>query len=168
MVRSVPGFRLTLAAFLALACAAVFAAKADTPPTAPPKLAALETMIQNLGYTTKESQSKQSFSIVWPGKYNYTMHFSLSQDNTLGYTYVDLATFTPDQQAKMKFVNMLEADDTGDFYFSMEHNSDGETAYANAILPIDGLTPQSLRATLSGFSDKIDQSDNLWNSDLWK
>ena len=164
MVRSGTGFHLALAFVLALASAA----KADTPPTAPPKLAALETMIQNLGYTTKESQSKQSFSTVWSGKYNYTMHFSLSQDGTLGYTYVDLATFTPDQQAKMKFVNMLEADDVGDFYFSMEHNNDGETAYANAIIPIDGLTPQSLRATLSGFSDKIDQSDNLWNSDLWK
>ena len=77
------------------------------------------------------------------------MHFSLSQDGTLGYTYVDLATFTPDQTAKMKFVNMLEADDTGDFYFSMEHNNDGETAYANAISRSTASRPQSLRATLS-------------------
>ena len=163
MVRSGTGSQLTLAFVLAFAFA-----RADTPAAVPAGLASLETMTQNLGYTTKESQTKQSFSIVWPGKYNYTMHFSLSQDGTLGYTYVDLATFTPPQTAKMQFINMLEADDAGDFYFSMEHNSDGETAYANAMIPIDGLTPQSLRATLSGFSDKIDQSDNLWKAGLWK
>jgi hypothetical protein len=169
MVRSGTGFHLTLAAVMALALAATTnAAKADTPVTTPPALASLETMIQNLGYTTKDSSTKQSFSIVWPGKYNYTMHFSLSQDGTIGYTYVDLATFTPPQTAKIQFVNMLEADDVGDFYFSMEHNSDGETAYANAMIPLDGLTPSSLRDTLTGFSNKIDQSEDLWNTDLWK
>lgn len=164
MVRFRPGFTLAFLSFLTFAAAA----QADTPQAKPTALASLETMVTNLGYATTDSTDNQSFSIMWSGKYNYKIHFDLSQDGTLGYAYVDLDTFTPAQIAKMQFVKMLEADDVGDFYFSMEKTSSGETLYANAIVPLDGLTPQSLRTTLGDWTNKIDANDADWNSDLWK
>lgn len=164
MIRFTGGFGLALVFFLAFA----FAAKADNPPAKPPALASLETMVGNLGYATTDSADKQAFSIVWGGKYDYKVHFDLSHDGTLGYAYIDLTTFKPEQVDKLQFVKLLEASDVGDFYFSMEKNTDGETLYANAIIPLDGLTPESLRTTLGGWINKVDASDALWNPNLWK
>lgn|ERR1700722_18399679 len=164
MIRFNGGFRLALVLFLAFAVAA----KADNPPAKPAALASLESMVGNLGYKTTDAADNQAFSITWDGKYNYIVHFDLSHDGTLGYAYIDLTTFKPEQVAKLQFVKLLEASDVSDFYFSMENNTDGETLYANAILPLDGLTPESLRSTLDSWINKVDSSDALWNPDLWK
>jgi hypothetical protein len=164
MLRLGAGIRLTLLLCLCFAATA----RADDKTSKPPALAALEKMVGNLGYATTDSSDNQAFSFSWAGKYNYTIHIDLSRDGTLAYTYVDLVTLTPEQIAKLQFVHLLEANDIGDFYFSMEKNGTGETLYANGIIPVQGLTPQSLRTTLSEYSDKIDGADNLWNTDLWK
>ncbi len=66
------------------------------------------------------------------------------------------------------FTKLLEADDVGNFYFSMEHQTAGEKLYANAIISLAGLKPADLRGTLSGMVGKADASDALWNTSLWK
>ncbi len=165
MTRFIKGFRLACVLLLGLAATAY----ADTPQAMPPALVSLETMVSNLGYTVTESTDKQSFSIPWSSdNYNYKIHFDLSEDRTLAYAYVDIDTYTQAQLTKMKFVKILEASDSGDFYFSMESNSSGATLYANAIIPMKGLTPQDLRSTLEGWAGKLDASRGLWDTSLWK
>ncbi len=113
--------------FLSLAAGS---AVADTPVAKPPGLASLETMVANLGYTPTESANQQDFSIVWSGKYDYKLHFNLSHDGTLAYAYayVDLTTLQPDQLGKLPFTKLLETDDAGDFYYSMESHNGHENS----------------------------------------
>jgi hypothetical protein len=141
---------------------------ADTPATKAPGMATLETMVTNLGYSTTEGADHKDFSIVWTGKYDYKLHFNLSRDGTMGYAYVDLTTLQPDQLAKLPFTKLLETDDAGDFFYSMENHNGHETLYGNVIIPISGLTPQSLRSILENAVAKLDADDKYWNSDLWK
>jgi hypothetical protein len=145
-------------------------ARADTQAGEPPELASLETMVGNLGYTTTEDPKKQWFSITWSGagNYNYKMHFSLSNSKTVYYAYVQLTDLTAAQLEKLQYAKLLEANDAGDFYFSMEKNDAGETLYGNAIIPVGGLTPQGLRTILSNWSDSMDATDAIWNTALWK
>jgi hypothetical protein len=141
---------------------------ADTPAKKAPALASLETMVGNLGYTPTDSADQKNFSIVWTGKYDYKFHFTLSQDGTLSYAYVDLTTLQPDQLAKLPFTNLFETNDTGDFFYSMESHNGKETLYGNVIIPLDGLTPQSLRTILGSAVAKLDADDKYWDTDLWK
>jgi hypothetical protein len=164
MIRFGAGYRLVFVTFLALGATA----RADTPAAEPAPLAALQAMVGNLGYATTTADDKQAFSITWSGNYDYEMHFYLSKDGTLGYAYVQLTTLTPGQLAKMQYIKMLEADDVGDFFFSMEKSDTGEHLYANAIIPLSGMTPPYLRSILEGWVSKMDASDNLWDPHLWK
>lgn len=146
-------------------------AKADTTANTPPQLAALETMVSNLGYTVTESSNKQYFWITWDGagNYNYKMHFDLSNSGTVYYAYVQLTTLSAAQLPKLQYAKMLEANDARNFYFSMESaDSGGETLYGNAILPVTGLTPQALRTILTNWSGSMDSTDALWDTTLWK
>jgi hypothetical protein len=144
------------------------AAPAITASAKPAALAALEAMVTNLGYTTTDAGDEQSFSITWVGKYNYVIQFDVSTDNTLGYAFVQMGTYTPQQLANLKYLKLLEQDDAGDYFYSAESNSDGsERVYANTILPLSGLTPTLLRGLLTGMTNKMDQSDKVWNASLW-
>ena len=81
-----------------------------------------------------------------------------------------LGTYGPDQLAKLDFAKLLETSDTGDFYFSMEKRPDGksESLYANILVPLSGLTPETLRSLLQSMSNKLDNSASIWDSSLWK
>jgi hypothetical protein len=147
---------------------AVQSAPAVTTTAKPAALAGLEAMVTNLGYATTDAADNQSFSITWVGKYNYVIQFDVSTDNTLGYAFVQMATYTPQQLASLNYVKLLEQDDAGDFFYSAEHNSDGsERLYANAILPLSGLSPTLLRGLLTGMANKMDAADKVWNAGLW-
>jgi hypothetical protein len=141
--------------------------RADAPQPEPAALSQLQTVVTNLGYTTTLSKDNQSFSIPWTGNYDYKVHFDLAPDGSIGYAYIDIEDLTPDQLAKLNFVKLLEASDVGNFYFSMESISNGETLYANAIIPLNP-SPQLLRTTLQGIDDKLNESSQIWDTSRWK
>ncbi|MBB5372067.1 hypothetical protein [Acidocella aromatica] len=154
---------------LALLLSGGLAAWADNAgPTEPDGLSKLQTMVGNLGYTTSLDSDKQAFAIEWHGDYDYRLHFDLSKDGTLAYAYVNVNTYKPADLAKLNLTKLLETSDIGDFYFSMENSTDGESLYANAIIPLAGLTPQSLRAMLESINDKLSSSSQIWDTSLWK
>jgi hypothetical protein len=161
------GFHLVLPLALTLAwfCANAAGAEAAQPP--PAALTKLEAMVANLGYTVSESPDKQSFGITWSGQYDYGVHFNVSKDQSLAYIYVQIVTLTPAQLAKLQYTKLLEANDGGDFYFSMESDENGaERLYANGMIPLAGLTLQDLRITLEGWISDLDGSAPLWSSYL--
>lgn len=154
---------------LALLLSGGLAAWADNAgPTEAPALSKLQSMVDNLGYTTELANDKQAFAIQWHGDYDYRLHFDLSKDGTLAYAYVNVNTYKPADLAKLNVAKLLEASDVGDFYFSMENSADGESLYANAIIPLQGLTPQSLRDTLESINDKLNSSSQIWDTSQWK
>jgi hypothetical protein len=154
---------------LALLLSGGFAAHADSAPqTEPEGLSKLQSLVNNLGYTTELASDKQAFAIQWHGDYDYRLHFDLSKDGTLVYAYVNINTYKPADLAKLNLTKLLETNDVGDFYFSMETSTDGEALYANAIIPVSGLTPQSLRSTLDSINDKLSSSSQVWDTSLWK
>jgi hypothetical protein len=161
---------LTLVLFLfGMAPSGVAPALADNAGQAePPALSKLQAMVDNLGYPTELADDKQSFAIQRHGNYDYRMHFYLSQDGTLAYAYVNIDSYKPDQLTKLNTLKLLEASNVGDFYFSMENKTDGELLYANSIIPLAGLTPQSLRSLLDGLDDKLNRSAEVWDTSLWK
>jgi hypothetical protein len=146
-------------------------AYAATPAPESPALVKLQQMVDNLGYDTTLSPDGTEFKFPWQGNnYSYTIHFSLLPNQTLAYAYVDLLTYNQTQLTKLNYVKLLELNDTGDFYFSMEKGQDGksEELYANSFAPVNGLTPEGLRVLLQRISDQIDNSGNVWDSSLWK
>jgi len=143
------------------------AAPVVTASTKPAALAGLEAMVSDLGYPTTDAGDNQSFSITWVGKYNYVIQFDVSSDSTLGYAFVQMGTYTPQQLTGLQYIKLLEQDDAGDYFYSAESNSDGsESLYANAILPLTGLTPSLLRGLLTGMANKMDSADKVWNTNL--
>jgi hypothetical protein len=166
-----PSFRQRFAPICLAAVALVTGARplwADAPKPEPAVLSQLQDEVTNLGYTTTLADDKQSFSIAWTGSYSYKIHFDLAGDASLAYAYVDIEDLTPAQLAKLNFIKLLEENDIGNFYFSMESNSTGETLYANAVIPVTGFTPQMLRTTVQGISDKLNDTAPLWDTSLWK
>lgn len=154
---------------LALLLSGGLAAWADNAgPTESAALSKLQSMVDNLGYATALDSDKQAFAIQWHGDYDYRLHFDLSKDGTLAYAYVNIDTYKPADLAKLDVPKLLEASDVGDFYFSMESGTDGESLYANAIIPLAGLTPESLRSTLDSINDKLSSSSQIWDTSLWK
>ncbi|WP_298215512.1 type III secretion system chaperone [Acidocella sp.] len=145
-------------------------AAADSPAAESPALAKLQQMVENLGYSVTPSSDNQSFSIQWQAHYNYTLNFEVSKDSTLAYAYVKLGTLDEAHLAKLNYAGLLEASDTGDYYFSMEKRADGksESLFANTILPLSNLTPEQLRGLLQAMANKLDGSAALWDSSLWK
>jgi hypothetical protein len=140
----------------------------DTAQTEPAALSKLQAMVNNLGYNTDLAGDKQSFAIQWQGDYDYRLHFDLSKDGTLAYAYVNINTYKPADMAKLDLTKLLETSDIGDFYFSMESGADGESLYANAIIPLGGLTPEMLRTTLDTINDRLNSSAQVWDTSLWK
>ncbi len=155
----------TLFLGLILPLAPLCPALADSEPAA---LAKLQTMVANLGYTTTLASDNQSFSIDWTGNYNYKITFDIAQDGSMAYAYVPVITYTAAQMAKLQYVKLMEENDIGDFYFSMEDKSDGEALYANIMLPVTGLTPATLRTRVQGISDKLNDTANTWDTTTWK
>lgn len=155
---------------IALAIASGSLAAAGTPTPEDPALAKLQKMVGNLGYSTALTSDNQSFGFQWQTTYNYTISFEISKDDTLAYGYVRLGTLGPDKLAKLDYAKLLEDSDTGDFYFSMEKQADGksEALYGNMVVPMSGLTPETLRGQLQSMADKLDHSAAAWDSSLWK
>jgi hypothetical protein len=163
--------RYILCFLYALTSAMGGAAFAASPAAESPGLTNLQQMVNNLGYNTTLSPDGKDIKFQWQSSnYTYMVHLSLTQDQTLAYAYVDLLTYSPTQLAKLDYAKLLEASDTGDFYFSMEKGQDGksEELYVNSVVPIDGLTPEALRLLLQGMADKIDDSGKAWDPTLWK
>ena len=146
------------------------AALADTPAPEDPALSKLQQMVENLGYATKLSSDNQTFSTQWQAVYDYTMIFNISKGVTLGYVYVKMGSFNPDQLAKLDYAKLLEADDVGDFYFSMERQADGksEKLYANVVLGLGGLSPADLRSLLQAMANRLDKTSAVWDPSTWK
>ena len=159
---------LALSLATALGGAAAVTARADSPATEPAPLALLQTDATNLGYSPVLANDKQSFSIAWTGDYNYKLHFQLSRDASIAYVYVNIGDFTPEQLGKLDFIKLLQENDLGNFFFSMEKSGTGQTLYANAIIPISGLTQQQLRTILQGVSDKLSDTAAVWDTSQWK
>ena len=168
MVRYRTGLAIMGAALWLSAFTSARMARADTPDAEGKSLASLETMVGNLGYNTTNATDKSHFWIDWQGKYSYRIDFQTSADGNMIYLYTYIDTFTPDQIAKTPFVKMLEFQNNGNVYFSMQNTSKGEDIYLNEAFSAPGLTPALLRGQLDYFVKQIDGSDTLWNTKLWK
>jgi hypothetical protein len=124
-------------------------AAADTAPPANPDLAKLQKMVDNLGYTATLSHDGKFITVQWPSS-NYTNPISLqiNQTHTLVYAYVDLLSYTQAQLAKLDSNKLLEASDSGDFFFSMEKIKMERRRNSTQIQSYHGLTsPRSYCVT---------------------
>lgn len=84
--------------------------------------------------------------------------------------YTDIDTYKKEELPKLNLLALLEANNNGNFYFSTNNNTDGtgEELYANAIIPLNGLTPEILRATLDTFGYGLNNSSQIWDKSAWK
>jgi hypothetical protein len=155
---------------LAVALMAIQPAHAQSAPAAEPAaLSNLQTMVNNLGYTTTLSPDKQHFYFQWQSpKYTYQIDLVLSTDGDLVYLYNYIDTFDPSEVARMPDTKMMEYQNTHDFFFSFGNESKGEDLYANSIFGTEGITPALLRTRITNFANSLDNTDTLWNTKLWK
>ena len=147
------------------------AARADdnAPQPEPDALVKLQAMVTNLGYTTTLSADKQHFYFDRQStKYNYRIDLALSTDGELIYVYNYIDTFSAAQLAKVPFTAIMEYQNSGNFFFSMDKTGSGEDFYANKVFGSANLTPPALRLKLDGFVSSLDETDALWNTKLWK
>jgi hypothetical protein len=155
---------------IAVALMAIQSAHAQSTPAAEPvALSNLQTMVNNLGYTTTLSPDKQHFYFQWQSpKYNYQIDMVLSTNGDLVYLYNYINVFDASDVARMPVTKMMEYQNTNDFFFSFGNESKGEDLYANAIFGTEGITPALLRTRLADFVNSLDNTDTLWNTSLWK
>ncbi len=158
-----------LAALIFLA-ASTPAAMADGPTPAQAKaLDTLNTLVTNMGYTTTYSPNKAHFYFDLQGKYDYRIDMTISPNEELVYVYYYIDTFNAEQMAKVPYQKMMEFQNSGSVFFSMDGSSGkGEDLYANEFFGYPGLTSVILRGELDNFTQSLDSTDNLWNTKLWK
>ncbi len=159
-----------LASLFALSLALSPVARANTTPQPEPAaLVKLQTMVTNLGYTTTLSDDKQHFYFDWPSsKYTYRIDLAVSTNGNLAYVYNYIDTFNPSELAKVPYVKIMEYQNSGNVFFSMDNTAQGEDFYANEAFDIAGITPASLRTHLEDLVSALDETDTLWNTKLWK
>lgn len=147
----------------------VATAQNAAPQPEPDALVKLQAMVTNLGYTTTLSSDKQHFYFDrQAAKYNYRIDLTISGNNDLIYVYNYIDTFSAAQLAKVPYQKIMEFQNSGNFFFSMDNTSSGEDFYANEVFGVAALDPAKLRIRLDGFANSLDQSDTLWNTKLWK
>jgi hypothetical protein len=158
---------LGLLAGLALAAPA---AKADgLTPAQVNGLAALDKMVTNMGYTVTYATDKSHIYFDIQGNYDYRIDLALSPNGQLVYLYNYIDTFDAGQMAKVPYQKMMEYQNSGNVFFSMDGSSGkGEDLYANEVFGYPGITPVSLRSQLDTFTQSLDQTDKWWNTKLWK
>ncbi|WP_284945116.1 hypothetical protein [Acidisoma cladoniae] len=136
-----------------------------------PDQAKLQQMVTNLGYDTTLSPSGKSIQFkLQQGNYVYPTGLQINPSHTLAYAYADLITYDSAQLAKLNLTKLLEENNSADFYFSMEKKPDGkgEELYANAVIPMSGISPQILRNLFQNMTDSLAESAQVWDSSLWK
>jgi hypothetical protein len=157
--------------FLLAAGVAPPAARADTAAAMDPALAKLQTMVTNLGYATTAAADNSHFRIEYqgPNSDDYTVDFMMSSDDTLIYTYTYLETYEAGQMNKVPFQKLLEFQNNGNVYFSLQKNAQGtEDFYANSVFGAPGIAPPDLRDELDYLIKRMDQSSDLWDPKQWK
>jgi hypothetical protein len=158
---------LLLAASLTLATA--ITAPADSPAAPGAELSKLQQIVTNLGYTTSWSADKQHFYFDYPSSnYTYRIDMAISTNGDLIYAYNYIDTFDDKQVAKIPYVKMLEFQNSGNVFFSLDNTGKGEDLYANEIFGTAGVTPVIVRTQLQGLVNALDSTDTLWNTKLWK
>jgi hypothetical protein len=159
-----------LAALLVTTFGVSSAALADnTPAPISPTLAAMETMVKNMGYTTTDATDNSHFYFDLQGKYDYHVDLAVSPNGELVYLYNYIDTFDAAKMAKAPIVKMMEYQNTGNVFFSMDSSSGkGEDLYANEVFGYPGITPAILRDQFDNLTKSLDETDALWNTDLWK
>jgi hypothetical protein len=159
----------TLLFAAAFALATSMAVRADSPVTPGAELAKLQQIVTNLGYTTTWSPDKQHFYFDYPSSnYTYRIDMAISTNGDLIYAYNYIDTFDAGQVAKMPYVKMLEFQNTGNVFFSLDNTGKGEDLYANEIFGTAGVSPVIVRTQLQGLVNALDSTDALWNTKLWK
>jgi hypothetical protein len=164
----------SLSRALFLAAAIIFntavTASADSPAGPPSaELSKLQQIVTNLGYNTTWSSDNQHFYFDYPSaNYTYRIDIAVSTAGDLIYAYNYIDTFDATQIAKMPYVKMLEFQNSGNVFFSLDNTGKGEDLYANEVFGTAGVNPVILRTQLQGLVSALDSTDTLWNSKLWK
>ena len=136
-----------------------------------PTLANLQKMVYNLGYTTTLSPTGRSFRFKWQANnYSFIVNLQVDPKKTIAYAYVNIDDYDQQELTKLNLVKLLEANNAADFYFSLMPDLDGKTEdlLGNAIIPLNGITPEDLRLKLSVLIYYLDTSGDLWDKELWK
>lgn len=144
--------------------------RAQAAATEDPALANLQKMVNNLGYTTALSSTGRSFHFKWQGdNYSFVVNIQFDPQKKMAYAYVNIDDYDQKELAKFNYVKLLEANNVADFYFSMMPDPGGKSdeLLGNAIIPLDGLTPEDLRLRLTTLIYYLDTSGNLWDKELW-
>jgi hypothetical protein len=129
----------------------------------------LKTLVTNMGYATTYATDKSHFYFDVQGKYDYHIDVTVSSNGELVYLYNYIDTFDAGQMAKVPYQKIMEYQNSGNVYFSMDGSSGkGEDLYANEVFGYAGLTTVVLRGELDNLTNALNESDTLWNTKLWK
>jgi hypothetical protein len=156
-----------LAAMLALAPVAL-AEQAWADATPSPALTALRHVVDQMGYTTTLSPTGGHFYIENNDKYDYTVDFSLSDDNSYLWVYTQVQTYTAPQLQRLPMRQLLEANDSSPEFFSLHNDSGSVSLYLQIALPVEGVSAKTLRTIINHINNDMNDDDASWNPTLWK
>jgi hypothetical protein len=158
-----------LAALILLAVITPAAMADGLPPPQVKALDTLKTLVTNMGYTTTYATDKSHFYFDVQEKYDYHIDMTISPNGELVYLYYYIDTFDAGQLAKVPYQKMMEFQNSGNMFFSMDGSGGkGEDLYANEVFGYAGITPVVLRGELDNLANSLDATDSLWNMKLWK
>lgn len=158
--------RRWLALLLSLAMLAALPRPAFADDAKPLDQAAIKTMVQNMGYETKDNE--KNFQIKISDKYVYYIVFDISGDQKSLFVYFVCGNYSADEKKRLDPFKLLYSNDLGPQFFSMHDYGDSTTMYLQMALPMSAVTPVALRYTIDELVERGNGTADLWNKNLWK
>jgi hypothetical protein len=143
-------------------------ARAATAPVPSPELKSLQSMVDNMGYTTTLSPTAGHFYISSDNKNVVSIDFAMSDDKSYIWIYSQIETYTAEQVAQLPLMKLLEANDNSPEFFSINNDSGKISLYVQIAFPAQGATPKSLRTIIDHIGSTIDDNAALWDPSQWK
>jgi hypothetical protein len=169
---NVTGRRLSrfflIAAFLLGPLFHASSASAATAAVPSPELKSLQSMVDNMGYTTTLSPTAGHFYISSNNKNVVSIDFAMSDDKSYIWIYSQIETYTPEQVAQLPLMKLLEANDNSPEFFSINNDSGKISLYVQIAFPAQGATPKTLRTIIDHIGSTIDDNAALWDPAQWK
>jgi hypothetical protein len=132
------------------------------------ELKGLQSMVDNMGYTTTLSPTAGHFYISSDNKNVVSIDFALSDDKSYIWIYSQIETYTPEQVAQIPLMKLLEANDNSPEFFSINNDSGKISLYVQIAFPAQGATPKTLRTIIDHIGSTIDDNAALWDPAQWK